>query len=87
MVKTGANTYRGAVGVGDFHGVTAGRYTNLFHNNLAFRADSTQRLMLLGIKSSELDDDGRMNIIAAVGSHAGWNDDAPDSSFVPLRLK
>ncbi|MEK7726889.1 MAG: hypothetical protein AAB354_00685 [candidate division KSB1 bacterium] len=87
VVKSGAHAYRGAVGVGDFYGVTAGRYTNLARNNLAFRADSTQRMMLLGIKRAELDDDGRMRLIAAVGSHAGWNDDVPDSSSARLELK
>ncbi len=86
VVKNGANAYRGAVGVGDFQGVTEGRYINLFQNNLAFRADSALKTMLLGIKSSELDDDGGMNLIAAVGSNAGWNDDVPDSSSVPLDL-
>ncbi len=87
VVKEGANAFRGAVGVGDFHGVNAGRYTNLYRNNLAFRADSASKTMLLGMKSTELDEDGRMNLIAAVGSNAGWNDDVPDSSFVKLDLK
>lgn len=87
VVQSGAAAYRGTVGVGDFHGVTAGRYSNLARNNLAFRADSTQRIMLLGLKRADLDDDGRMHLIAAVGSHAGWNDDVPDSSAVRLELK
>ncbi|NUO78931.1 hypothetical protein HUU05_02560 [candidate division KSB1 bacterium] len=87
VVKDGANVFRGAVGVGDFHGVNAGRYTNLYRNNLAFRADSISQTMLLGMKRTELDDDGRMNLIAAVGSNAGWNDDVPDSNSVQLDLK
>lgn len=86
VVKNGAHAYRGAVGVGDFRGVTEGRYLNLFQNNVAFRADSASNMMWLGLKSSALDDDGRMNLIAAVGSNAGWNDDVPDSSSVRLQL-
>lgn len=87
VVKSGAEAFRGTVGVGDFHGVTSGRYTNIARNNLAFRADSSLRVMLLGIKRAELDEDGRMHLIAAVGSHAGWNDDVPDSSAIKFTLK
>lgn len=87
VVKSGEEAYRGAVGVGDFRGVTEGRYTNLFQNNLAFRADSARMTMVLGVKKEELDADGRMNLIAAVGSNAGWNDDVPDSSSARLILK
>lgn len=87
VVKSGEQAYRGAVGVADFHGVTEGRYTNLFQNNLAFRADSAGMMMLLGMKKDQLDDDGRMQLLAAVGSNAGWNDDVPDSSAVKLTLK
>lgn len=87
VIKTGPNRYRGSVGIGDTHGIQLNRYTNLFHNNLAFRADAEKKIFLLGFKSAELDNDGRFNLIGEVGSNVGWNDDVPDSSFVTLGLK
>jgi tetratricopeptide (TPR) repeat protein len=87
VIKTGSNRYRGSVGIGDARGIQLGRYTNLFHNNLAFLADAEKKIFLLGFKSAELDNDGRFNLIGEVGSNVGWNDDVPDSSFVTLGLK
>jgi len=87
VIKTGPNRYRGSVGIGDTHGIQLGRYTNLFHNNLAFRADAEKKTFLLGFKSAELDKDGRFDLMGEVGSNVGWNDDVPDSNFVTLKLK
>lgn len=87
VIKTGPNRYRGSIGIGDIHGIQLNRYTNLFHHNLAFRADAEKKIFLLGFKSAELDNDGRFDLIGEVGSNVGWNDDVPDSSFVTLGLK
>jgi len=87
VIKTGPNRYRGAVGIGDTHGIQRGRYTNLFQNNLAFRADAEKKIFLLGFKSAELDKDGQFDLMGEVGSNVGWNDDVPDSGFVTLDLK
>lgn len=87
VIKTGPNRYRGSVGMGDNRGIQFGRYTNLFHNNLAFGADPEKKVFLLGFKSAELDSDGQFNLIGEVGSNVGWNDDVPDSGFVTLGFK
>jgi tetratricopeptide (TPR) repeat protein len=87
VIKAEGNSYRGTVGIGDARGVQLGRYTNLFQNNLAFRADGETQTLWLGFKSAELDDDGNFNLIAAVGSNAGWNDDAPDTNAIAIKLK
>ena len=87
VIKTGSNRYRGSVGIGDTHGIQRGRYTNLFHNNLAFHADAEKKIFLLGFKSAELDNDGRFDLMGEVGSNVGWNDDLPDSGFVTIGLK
>jgi tetratricopeptide (TPR) repeat protein len=87
VIKTGPNRYRGSVGIGDTHGIQLGSYTNLFHHNLAFSADVERKIFLLGFKSTDLDNDGRFDLIGEVGSNVGWNDDLPDSSFVTLGLK
>jgi hypothetical protein len=87
VIKIGPHRYRGSVGIGDTHGIQLGRYTNLFHKNLAFHADAEERIFLLGFKSAELDKDGRFDLIGEVGSNVGWNDDVPDSGFATLGLK
>jgi tetratricopeptide (TPR) repeat protein len=87
VVKDGENSYRGTVGIADLHGVRLNRYTNLFRNNLAFSADGNKKTMLLGLKRADIDDDGNFNIIAAVGSNVGWNDDIPDTSSITIRLQ
>ena len=43
--------------------------------------------MIVGVKSAELDDDGNFNMIAAVGSNVGWNDDITDSSSIEIKLE
>ncbi len=87
VIKAAGNSYRGTVGIADARGVQLGRYTNLFQNNLAFSADSEKKTMLLGCKSTDLDDDGNFNMIAAVGSNAGWNDDVPDTNSIAVNLQ
>lgn len=85
VIKVGENSYRGTVGIADARGAQLGRYTNLFQNNLAFSADSEKKTMLLGLKRVDIDDDGIFNMVAAVGSNAGWNDDIPDSGAVEIK--
>jgi len=87
VIKTGPNRYRGSVGIGDIYGIQLGRYTNLFHNNLAFRADAEKKIFLLGFKSAELDNDGHFDLMGEVGSNVGWNDDIPDSGAISLQLR
>ncbi|HEX9655014.1 MAG TPA: hypothetical protein VGA99_15000 [bacterium] len=86
VVKTGPN-FRGTVGIADARGVQLGRFTNLFHNNLSFKADGEKKTMVLGLKSSDLDDDGSFNLVAAVGSNAGWNDDIPNVGSITIELR
>ncbi len=86
VIKSTDNSYRGTVGMADAKGVQLGRYANLFQNNLAFRSEAENKCLLLGFKRADLDDDGMMNLIAAVGSNAGWNDDVPDSGAVQMHL-
>jgi tetratricopeptide (TPR) repeat protein len=87
VVRVGENSYRGTVGIADMRGIQLNRYTNLFRNNLAFSADSGKKTMIVGVKSAELDNDGVFNMIAAVGSNVGWNDDITDSNSIEIKLK
>jgi len=87
VVKVGENSYRGTVGIADVRGIQLNRYTNLFTNNLAFSADGEKKTMLLGLKRADVDDDGNFNMVAAVGSNIGWNDDIPDSGAVEIKLR
>jgi tetratricopeptide (TPR) repeat protein len=87
VIKTGPNRYRGAVGIGDNRGIQLGRYTNLFHNNLAFLADPEKKIFLLGFKSADLDHDGQFDLIGEVGSNVGWNDDVPDTNSIAIKLQ
>jgi hypothetical protein len=87
VIKTGPNRYRGSIGIGDAHGIQLGRYTNLFQNNLAFRADAEKKIFLLGFKSAELDRDGHFDLMGEVGSNVGWNDDIPDSGAIEMKLR
>jgi tetratricopeptide (TPR) repeat protein len=86
VIKTGANRYRGSVGIGDNRGVQLGRYTNLFRNNLAFHADTEKKIFLLGFKSADLDHDGQFDLIGEVGSNVGWNDDVPDTNSIAVNI-
>ena len=86
VLKAAGNSYRGAAGLADANGAQIGRFTNLFQNNLAFHVDAEKKFMLLGFKSKQLDEDGNFNLIAAVGSNAGWNDDIPQSKAEANRL-
>jgi tetratricopeptide (TPR) repeat protein len=86
VIKDAENAYRGTAGIADVRGVQLGRFTNLAQNNLAFRVAAESNMMLLGFKYKDLDDDGEMSLIAAVGSHVGWNDDIPDTNSVQIQL-
>ncbi|MGH7495036.1 MAG: hypothetical protein ACREOO_21900 [bacterium] len=86
VIKDTDDAYRGTAGIADVRGVQLGRFTNLAQNNLAFRVTAESNTILLGFKYKDLDDDGEMNLIAAVGSHVGWNDDVPDSNSVKIQL-
>ncbi len=86
VIKTTGGAFRGTAGIADARGVQLGRFTNLFRNNLAFCAQAENRVILLGLKSKDLDEDGDFDVIAAVGSNAGWNDDIPDSQAVTISL-
>ncbi len=71
--------YTGTVGVANPAGVAAGDYANLFQNNMQVILDPSQNTYVIGIKRSQIDDDGNMRAIAAVGSNQFWNDDIPNS--------
>lgn len=87
VVKVGEHSYRGTVGIADVRGIQLNRYTNLFQNNIAFCADGEKATMLLGLKRADIDDDGNFNMVAAVGSNIGWNDDIPDTGAVEIKLR
>lgn len=87
VIKAEENSYRGTVGIADAKGVQLGRYANRFQNNIAFRVDADSKTFILGLKRGDLEATATMNLIAAVGSNAGWNDDIPDSNSVQLQLE
>lgn len=78
VTRSGQN-YVGTIGVADPGGVAANDYGNLHRNNLQVIVDQAQNSYLIGVLRSDVDTDGNMRAIAAVGSNQYWNDDIPNS--------
>lgn len=85
-VQGNASGYRGTVGLGSTSGVSRRAFTDLATNNLALSIDTENPAFIVGVKRSELDDDGTMRLIAAVGSNRAWNDDIGDTKAAELML-
>lgn len=65
-----------------FIGIAA---TSLGRDNLALSLDEERQAVYLGVPASDLDDDGVMRLLIAVGSNTLWNDDLPARPRFRLR--
>lgn len=83
-VTRGDNGYQGTIGVGDASGAKARQFNNLAQNNLQMRVEADS--IVIGVKRTDVTDNMKMNLIAAVGSNEQWNDDLPNIGSVNVDL-
>lgn len=83
-VDPGDGIYRGTVGVGYAEDAYVGRFTSLHRHNIALHVDGTASSIYIGMKRADLDEDGALTLVGAVGSSTNWNDDL--STPQPLTL-
>ena len=86
VASAGPAAYAGTIGIADPAGVQQGRFTNLAQNNIALSVDPENQALFVGLKRTDLDEDGTMNLIAAVGSNRMWNDDIADTGHSKIVL-
>jgi pimeloyl-ACP methyl ester carboxylesterase len=83
-VTRGDNGYQGTIGIGDAAGANAKHFNNLLQNNLQIRVEGDS--ILIGVKRTEVTDQLRMKLLAAVGSNQRWNDDVPGGGSATIDL-
>jgi pimeloyl-ACP methyl ester carboxylesterase len=76
--------YVGTIGIGDVAGVNAKRMNNLLQNNLQIRVEGDS--IVIGVKRTDITNNLKMNLVAAVGSNERWNDDVPNAGFATIDL-
>ena len=86
VASAGPAAYAGTIGIADASGVQQGRFTNLAQRNIALSVDTDNQALYVGLKRTDLDEDGTMNLIAAVGSNRMWNDDIADTGHSTIVL-
>jgi len=69
--------YEGTIGVADVAGVNDHQLTNLKQNNLQISV--TGDAILIGVKRTDITDNLKMSLVAAVGSKEQFNDDIPSA--------
>lgn len=83
-VTRGSDGYTGTIGMADKAGVEAKQPNNLVKNNIKIRVEGNT--ILLGFKRTDLTDQLKMKVIAAVGSNQRWNDDVPNTNSGAIDL-
>ena len=83
-VTRAGNGYDGTMGVADANGVRQKQYTNLAQGNLQILTDSDA--ILIALKRTDVTNDLKLKLIAAVGSNQKWNDDLPGAGFATIDL-
>ena len=76
--------YRGTSGVADAADIVRGRFTTSPAGTVSFAVDEEDRALLLGVKRGLLQ--GRMRVVAVVGTNTDWNDVAPAEGSALLDL-
>jgi hypothetical protein len=84
-LNLGNGYWQGAVGLADAAGVARGDMASLT-DDVAVVVDRERRSLALGVTRRALDEDGRLRLIATVGSSFIANDDLPDEGAVTLGL-
>lgn len=74
--------FAGTVGGAEYGDAAVGSFTTLFEDGLELGVANDA--LYLGVAADRLDDDGRMDLVATVGTHLFWNDDLVDEGSVPL---
>lgn len=87
VMKGRDDAFWGTVGLSDHASAGVGRYAALGAANLAVAVDVEGQALVLGVRASSLDDDGRMRLIGTVGTNMFWNDEAVDRSSVEVVLQ
>ncbi len=77
------DVYRGAVGIADHHDAFGGAMTMEADDNVGFAADPTSPAFIVRVPWSDLEED-HLRLIAAVGTNAMWNDNAPNGEAVEI---
>src|SRR5262245_4211737 len=76
--------YQGTIGISDAAGVKAKNFTNLPKNDVQIRtADDS---IVIGVKRTDVTNEMKLNLIAAVGSNERWNDDIPNTGSATIDL-
>lgn len=84
VVDPGNGMYRGTVGVGYAEDTLFGRFTNVHRHNIDLHVDGTNATIYAGMKRADLDDDGNLSLLGAVGSSTLWNDDIATPTVMTL---
>ncbi|MEQ8766445.1 MAG: hypothetical protein RL885_21205 [Planctomycetota bacterium] len=79
--------YRGFVGIGSASSAVSGDPTDLLRGGLGFCLADDGKSILVRVPRATLDDDGRLRVLAAVGTHTGWSDDIPSRGMVDIDLE
>lgn len=79
--------WRGAVGVAGADRAPGGAMTALDDGGVRFAIDTQAPALVLGVPRRVLGDAASARMVAAVGSNAQWNDDAPSTGPVAVRLR
>ena len=77
--------WQGPLGIADAAGVADFNMNNLSHD-VAVAVDRDSPALMVGVPRRSLDPDGRMRLIATVGSSFAANDDVPNTGAVELNL-
>jgi pimeloyl-ACP methyl ester carboxylesterase len=86
-VARSGGTYWGTVGISDAAAATAGDFRALGRANLDFAMSADGRTLYVGAPAAELDDDGRVRLIVAIGTNALWNDNLLDAAPPTLHFR
>ncbi|HLA11523.1 MAG TPA: alpha/beta hydrolase [Pyrinomonadaceae bacterium] len=83
-VTSSDNGYQGTIGISDAAGANAKQFNNLRQNNLQIRVEGDS--ILIGVKRTDITDQLKMKLFAAVGSNQRWNDDVPSAGSATIDL-
>ena len=83
-VARGESGYQGTIGLSDAAGAQSKQFNNLLQHDLQIRVDGDA--ILIGVKRTDITDQFKFKLIAAVGSQQQWNDDLPNVGAITIDL-
>lgn len=84
VVNPGDGIYRGTVGTGHAEDTFIGRFTSIKRHNISLHIDGNTSTVIIGLPRADLDEDGSLTILGAVGSSTLWNDDLSAPQMLQL---